>query len=112
MAWQGHLRGNDMLMADLKIENIEGGVVFTAKVVPGSSRTAVSGLLDGMVKVKIAAPPEKGKANQCLVEFLAKKLGVKKNAISITSGQTNPVKQVQVLGISAETLIEKLNLND
>ncbi|MDD5327821.1 MAG: DUF167 domain-containing protein [Phycisphaerae bacterium] len=91
-------------------QDVDGGVVFTAKVVPGSSRTVVSGLLDGMVKVKIAAPPEKGKANQCLIEFLAKKLGVKKNAISIISGQTNPVKQVRVLGISADTLMEKLDL--
>jgi len=94
------------------VQDVDGGVVFTAKVVPGSSRTAVSGLLDGMVKIKIAAQPEKGKANQCLVEFLAKKLGVKKKAISITSGQTNPVKQVQVIGISAGALIEKLNLEN
>jgi uncharacterized protein (TIGR00251 family) len=65
-----------------------------------------------MLKIKISAPPEKGKANQCLIEFLAKQLGVKKNAVSIISGQTNPIKQVQVLGISADTLIEKLNLND
>jgi uncharacterized protein (TIGR00251 family) len=97
-------------MADLKIENIKGGVVFTAKVVPGSSKTAVCGLFGEMVKFKVAAPPEKGKANQCLVEFLAKKLGVKKNAISIISGQTNPIKQVQVLGVSSDNLIEKLKL--
>jgi uncharacterized protein (TIGR00251 family) len=98
-------------MADLKIENIEGGVVFSAKIVPGSSRTCICGLLDGMLKIKISAPPEKGKANQRLLEFLAKQLGVKKSAISIISGQTNPIKQVQALGISADALIEKLNLN-
>jgi uncharacterized protein (TIGR00251 family) len=93
------------------IQDIDGGVVFTAKVIPGSSRTAVCGLLGEMVKVKVAAPPEKGKANQSLIEFLAEKLGVKKSNISIISGQTNPIKQVQVLGISADTLIEKLNLS-
>jgi uncharacterized protein len=104
------LRRNDILMADLTIENIEGGVVFLAKIVPGSSRTCVCGLLGEMVKIKVAAPPEKGKANQGLIEFLAKELGVKKNAISIISGQTNPIKQVQVLGISADALLKKLNL--
>ncbi len=97
-------------MAELKIENIEGGVIFPAKIVPGSSRTAVCGLLGEMVKIKVAAPPEKGKANQGLIEFLAETLGVKKNAISIVSGQTNPIKQVQVLGVSADSLIEKLKL--
>ena len=99
-------------MADLKIENIEGGVVFLTKIVPGSSQTRICGLLDGMLKIKISAPPEKGKANQRLLEFLAKQLGVKKSAISIISGQTNPVKQVQVLGVSSDSLIEKLNLSE
>jgi uncharacterized protein (TIGR00251 family) len=98
-------------MADLKIENIEGGVVFLTKIVPGSSRTCVCGLLGGMLKIKVSAQPEKGKANQNLIEFLAKQLGVKKNAISIISGQTNPIKQIQVLGVSADNLIEKLNLS-
>ena len=82
-----------------------------AKIVPGGSRTGLCGLLNGMLKIKISAAPEKGKANQELVGFLAKKLGVKKKAVSIISGQTKPVKQVQVLGISTETLLKKLNLN-
>jgi len=94
-----------------KIREVNGGVVFFAKIVPCSSRTAVCGLLDGMVKIKISAAPERGKANQCLIEFLAEQLGVKKNAVNTISGQTNPVKQVQVSGISAESLLKRLNLN-
>ena len=98
-------------MANLKIQEFDEGVVFAVKVVPGSSRTIICGLLDGMLKIKISAVPEKGKANQCLLEFLAKQLGVKKKAVSIISGHTGPVKGVQVLDISAETLLKKLNLN-
>jgi hypothetical protein len=97
-------------MGELAIQEVNDGVVFKVKAVPGSSRTAVSGLLDGMLKVKIAAPPEKGKANQSLIEFLAKKLGTKKNAVSIITGQTNPIKQVQVTGMSRQTLLKKLGL--
>ena len=55
--------------------------------------------------------PERGKANQCLLKFLAKQLGVKKNAVSIISGKTSPVKHVQVSGISTDTLLNKLGLN-
>ncbi len=99
-------------MADLKIKKLDNAVAFTTKIVPGSSKTALAGMLDGMLKIKISAPPEKGKANQSLIEFLAKKLGVKKNAVTITSGQTNPVKTIQVLGISDDTLLKKLNLNE
>jgi len=86
-------------------------VVFTAKVVPGSSRTAICGLLDGMLKVKVSAAPEKGKANQCLVSLLAGQLGVRKSAVSIVSGHGSAVKKVRVSGITSTTLLAKLNLN-
>ncbi len=98
-------------MAELTIREIEGATVFPVKVVPGSSKTAISGLLNGMLKVKISAAPERGKANRCLIDFLAKQLGVKKKSVSIISGQTNPIKSMQVLGVSTETLLKKLNLN-
>jgi uncharacterized protein (TIGR00251 family) len=98
-------------MATLTIQEGDEGVVLVAKIVPGSSGpTRICGLLDGMLKVKVAAPPEKGKANRCLITFLSKELGVRKNAVSIISGKTNPVKQVQVSGVSAERLLKKLNL--
>jgi len=95
-------------MDELKIEKTDGGIIFTTKVVPGSSRTGVCGIFSGMVKIKVSAAPEKGKANAALVGFLAKKLGVKKKCISIISGQTGAVKRVQVSGVSAETLLKRL----
>ncbi len=101
-----------MGMGNLKIEEHNEGAIFVAKIVPGSSGpTRICGLLDGMLKVKVSAAPEKGKANQCLLKFLAKQLDVKRNAVSIIRGQTSPVKDVQVLGISAEALMKKLGLN-
>lgn len=99
-------------MANLSIQEIDGGVVFMAKVVPGSSNTAISGLLDEMLKIKVSAAPEKGKANRFLKDFLAKQLGVKKQAVSIISGKTSPVKSIQVLGISSRELLDKLCLNE
>jgi uncharacterized protein (TIGR00251 family) len=88
------------------------GVVFTAKIVPGSSRTVVAGVLGDMIKIRVAAAPEKGKANECLIAYLARQLGVKKNAIEILSGHTNPVKQVRVGGISAAKLLDGLGLTE
>jgi hypothetical protein len=85
----------------------EKGVHLTVKVVPGSSRTEITGIYDGMLKIKVAAPPEKGKANKALLEFLAKQLGIRKNALRITSGQTSAVKQVWLEG-TTEKEIEKL----
>ena len=97
-------------MSNLTVEEIDNAVVFKVKVVPGSRQTCICGLLGGMVKIKVSAAPEKGKANKCLLDFLAKQLGVKKNAISIISGKTSAVKDIQVIGISAEQLLNRLNL--
>ncbi len=96
-------------MEQLKIQQSANAVIFSVKAVPRSSKTVVAGLLGGMLKVKLAAAPEKGKANESLVEFLADTLGVKKNAITITSGLTSPVKTIQITGISTEYLLDKLN---
>jgi len=106
-------------MAKLSVQKVvdsmnsprDEGIVFAVKVVPGSSKTAISGLHNGMLKIKVAAPAKKGKANKCLLEFLAKQLGVKKNAVRIISGKTSPVKHLQVSGVPAETLQKKLNLD-
>ncbi len=98
-------------MADLTIREVNEGIAFAAKIVLGSSSpTKICGLFDGMLKVKVSAAPEKGKANQCLTKYLAGKLGVKKNAVSIISGHTSPVKHIRVTGLSKDTLLKKLNL--
>ena len=100
-------------MANLTVQELDESTVFTAKIVPGSNGpTRICGLLDGMLKIKVSAPPEKGKANQCLVRFVARTLGVKRNAVSIVAGKRSPVKHMQVLRISAEALLRKLNLDE
>lgn len=72
---------------------------FYVKVVPGSSRTLFCGMYDGMYKIRLNAPPEKGKANKALMAYLADLLSVKKNAVTIVSGQSSPIKQIVVEGI-------------
>ena len=94
-------------MCDLDIKQTETGIVFKVKIVPGSSKTAIAGHLDRMLKIKIAAPPEKGKANNCLIDFLASRLNVKKNAVTIISGHTNPIKQIRISGVSVENVSTK-----
>jgi hypothetical protein len=67
------------------------------KVIPKSSKTELVGYLpDGTWKIKLAAAPEKGKANRALVEFLAEHLGVAKSRIHIMSGETSQLKRIRV----------------
>ena len=95
-------------MSSLKIQNTKDAITFKAKIVPGSSKTCIAGILNGMLKVKIAAPPEKGRANQQLIKFLSKFLEVKDNSIKITSGNTSPIKTIQVTAITAEIITERI----
>jgi len=67
------------------------------KVIPKSSKTELAGILpDGTWKVKVAAVPEKGKANRALIEFLAERLTVPKSRIHIVSGETSALKRIRV----------------
>ena len=95
-------------MDKLKIETVDGDIFFWAKVVPGSSRTVLAGILGDMLKIKISSPPEKGKANKEVIEYLTKVLGVKKNCVSIISGFANPVKKIKITGITEKNLLKKL----
>ncbi|MEN6386836.1 MAG: DUF167 domain-containing protein [Phycisphaerales bacterium] len=85
-------------MSDETLNFVEkdGRIVFNIKVVPGSSKTLIAGLYNGMIKVRLAAAPEKGKANQALIELLSEKFNIPKNSISILSGLTSKIKQVAV----------------
>ena len=95
-------------MSPVDIQKKDGSVVLGVKVIPGGSRTALAGEYDGMIRVKLSAAPEKGKANQCLIEFMAKVLGIKKNSINIISGATKPVKKIQISGVTEKEVRDGL----
>jgi uncharacterized protein (TIGR00251 family) len=82
---------------------------FRVHVVSRASRTEIVGEHDGALRVRVAAPPVDGAANEELIRTLARALGVRKNAIEITSGQTSKAKQVRVTGASPRDLEELLN---
>ena len=67
------------------------------KVIPKSSKTELTGYLpDGTWKVRVAAVPEKGKANRALCEFVAERLGVAKSRVRIVAGETSRLKRLYI----------------
>lgn len=68
------------------------------KAVPGASRDAVAGMLGERVKVRVAAPPEGGKANKAIEALIARELGLKPAQVSVVAGLANPEKTVRVTG--------------
>ncbi len=74
---------------------------------PGAKRTEVAGLYGDAIKLRLASPPVDGKANDCLIAFLAVHFGVKKNEVVITRGLSSRRKTVHVAGtgLKPETLL-------
>jgi uncharacterized protein (TIGR00251 family) len=70
---------------------------FRVKAIPRSARTEVAGTLaDGTIKIRIAAVPDKGKANAELCSFLAREFGVPASRVEVVAGWTSPLKVVRV----------------
>jgi len=81
-------------------------MTLRVKIIPRSPRNQITGeLSDGTVKIRIAAPPEKGKANEALCAFLADRYGVPKANVKVVSGHTSTLKLVRIspLGTTTES---------
>ena len=74
------------------------------KVVPGSSRDGIVGWLGDALKIKVTAPPEKGKANEAVIGLLAAALGVTTDDVSVVSGHSSPAKVVAIAGMDDEAI--------
>lgn len=79
-------------------------VTFKVQVVPRASRSEIIGAHDGALRVRIAAPPVDGAANEELVRMLAKSFGVSRSAVTIVRGQSARLKTVSIRGASKEAL--------
>jgi len=78
------------------------GYVLRLTVVPGAQRTQVVGLHGDRLKVRLAAPPEKGAANRELIAFLARALNLPKSSLKLTLGAQSRAKVVAVYDLSLE----------
>ena len=80
------------------------GVVLDLSVIPGAKRTEVVGLHDGALRLRLAAPPVDGKANEALLRWLASELGQPRRALTLLRGASGRRKQVLIEGPSTAVL--------
>ena len=88
-------------MFDLeKKELFQGGLVhLKVKVHTGANKTYLKDIMmDGSLKIDVAAIPEKGRANVALLKYLQKEFKVDKNKITIISGKNNKNKLIKIKG--------------
>jgi len=71
-------------------------LILPCFIQPGASRSEWVGIQADAIKVRIAAPPEKGKANKELIKLIAKTFGVSKSQVELVSGDTQRHKRVRI----------------
>jgi uncharacterized protein YggU (UPF0235/DUF167 family) len=79
------------------------------KVVPGASRDAVAGWLGDALKVRVAAPAERGRANAAVEALVAGALGLPPGCARIVSGKTSSRKILEISGLSEAEIRERLS---
>ena len=77
-------------------------------VYPNAPRNEIVGFTDGVLGVKVAAPPVKGQANRELFAFLSRLLWVSKGGLAILKGHTSRNKLISVSGFSQEEVLKRL----
>ena len=81
---------------------------ISLRVHPNAARSEVIDFTDGVLRVRVAAPPVKGKANKELMAFLGQVLGVGKGSLTIIKGHTSRSKVIAIDGLSQEDIIKRL----
>jgi len=83
---------------------------LSVRVVPRSSREGVAGYEGGVVRIRLNAPPVEGRANDALLRFLARALGVSRAQVALVSGGTGRNKIVRIDGITRTEALDALGL--
>lgn len=77
-------------------------------VKPNSAKNLIEGAYLDRIKIKIASPPEKGKANKELIKFISEKLEIPKKNIKIISGEKSHLKVLEITDSNNDDLTLKL----
>ncbi|MBO0719991.1 MAG: YggU family protein [Blastocatellia bacterium] len=88
----------------IKFTATDNGVIFSVRVQPRASRSCVAGEVEGTLRIRLAAAPVDGEANEELLNFLAKLLDIPRRQLEIVSGQRSKNKVLRISGITGERL--------
>ena len=83
-------------------------VRVTIYVQPRAAKTEIAGFHDGVIKLRIAEPPVEGAANNALVEFVARRLGVAKSNVRVIGGESSRRKIIEIDGVAPEAVAADL----
>ena len=82
----------------------DGRITLTLHIQPGAKKTEFAGLHGDALKIRLAAPPVDGKANEALIRFVAETLALPKSAVSLKSGLASRRKVLEIQGATPEAV--------
>lgn len=82
------------------------------RVVPGAKTAAVVGRHGAAWKVRVTAPPERGRANEAVIQLLSTRLGLSARDVTVVAGASGRDKVVELRGLSAEEAEQRLGASE
>ena len=101
-------RGSPSRVTPLIVQDTKDGAILTVHVQPKASTTECIGIHGDALKIRVAAPPVDGAANDELIRFLARRLSIPSTSVQIYSGAGGRHKLVHLRGVTAERVIARL----
>ena len=80
----------------------DGAITFAVRAQPRATKSAIAGEVEGSLKIRLAAPPVDGAANEELMQFLARLFDVSRRNITLLSGATAKTKILQINGLASK----------
>lgn len=96
----------------LMVQDTKDGAILTVHIQPKASTTECVGIHGNAIKIRVAAPPVDGAANDELIRFLARRLSLPATSVQIHSGAAGRHKHVLVKGATAQLVTTRLGLGD
>jgi uncharacterized protein (TIGR00251 family) len=97
-------------MNALIVQDTKDGAILTVHIQPRASTTECVGIHGDAIKIRVAAPPVDGAANDELIRFLARRFSIPSTSVQIHAGAGGRHKRVLVKGVTAQLVMARLNL--
>ena len=92
-------------MLEITEQPERGVVIFSVRVQPRASKDEVAGEMAGALRIRLLAPALEDRANEALVEFLARLLKTPKSAVRILSGERSHTKRIAIQGVTKQQVL-------
>ena len=99
-------------MNSLIVQDTKAGVVLSVHIQPKASTTECVGIYGDAIKIRVAAPPVDGAANDELIRFLSRQLLIPSTSVRIHAGAGGRHKRVLIKGATVQLVMTRLNLGD